>query len=231
MILIDDRIGSSHLHPLIEGSQIERLEYGDVAFEAHGKLVGIEVKRITDAVSSLLSGRLVDHQVPGMLSMYDHNYLIIEGYYRCDAESGLVQGWQGSSWRDIHSGRQSLSWQSLDNWLTSVEILGGIHVRRTITLTETVRTIKSLYSWWQRDDHRSLKVFNTAADAAAIDRPGLLRRMAAQLPQIGWERSIEVARKFKTVERMANADEGDWTSIEGIGKGIASKVVKAIRGE
>lgn len=109
-----------------------------------------------------------------------------------------------------------------------METLGGLKVRRTVTEAETVRTIQSLYFWWQKDSHKSLHTFNTAVDAAAVDRPGLLRRVAAQLPLIGWERSVAVARKFGTVVNMANADRADWMSIDGIGAGIADKVVKAI---
>lgn len=231
MILVDDRVGSVHYAKSLKPSQVERLEYGDIAFEgANGQLIGIEVKKINDAVSSLLSGRLADHQLPGMLGLYDQSYLIVEGYYRCDSESGLVQGWRGS-WRDITSGRQRLTWQALDNWLTSIETLGGVKVRRTVTEQETIQTVQALYHWWGKLDHKSLHVFNTAMDAAAIDRPGLCRRMAAQLPMIGWQRSADVAKKFRTVSAMANADRQDWMAIDGIGAGIADKVVKAINGE
>jgi ERCC4-type nuclease len=229
MILVDDRIGSKHLAAKLSPSQIERLDYGDCCFEAaNGQLIGVELKRIGDCVSSLLSGRFADAQLPGMIGMYDVNYLIVEGYYRCDPESGLVQGLRGRDWHDMQSGRQRLTWAALDGWLTSMETLGGLRVRRTVTEAETVRTIQSLYSWWQHDDHKSLKVFNTSADAAAIERPGLLRRMAAQLPLIGWQRSTEVARHFATVRNMADADVADWKMIEGIGDGIAKKVVEAI---
>jgi ERCC4-type nuclease len=232
VIYVDDRIGSVHYAPKLSPSQVERLEYGDIAFESvTGALIGIEVKKIGDALNSMLSGRLADHQLPGMLGLYDHNYLIVEGYYRADPESGLVQGWQGRGWKDLQSGRQRLTWSALDGWLTSMETLGGLHIRRTVTEAETVITIQSLYTWWQRDDHKSLKVFNTAADAAAVERPGLLRRLAAQLPLIGWERSAEVARYFGTAASMISASPADWMQIHGIGKGIALKVTEALHGK
>src|SRR5215469_505404 len=161
MIYVDDRVGSVHYAESLSPSEVTRLELGDICFEAiNGQLIGIEVKKIGDAVSSLISGRLADHQMPGMLQLYDHSYLTIEGYYRCDPASGLVQGWQGR-WREMRCGREALTWQALDNWLTSIEAIGGIRIRRTITEAETVRTISSLYHWWQRGDHKSFKVFNT----------------------------------------------------------------------
>jgi ERCC4-type nuclease len=229
VILVDDRIGSVHYAKSLHPSQVERLEFGDMAFEScAGKLIGIEVKKIGDAVNSLLSGRLADHQLPGLLGLYDCSYLVVEGYYRCDPDSGLVQGWYGKQWRDLSSGRQRLTWKALDGWLTSMEALGGLRVRRTVTEAETVATVQSLYHWWQRDDHKSLKVFNTAYDAAAIERPGLCRRMAAELPLIGWERSAAVAKHFGTVTAMVNASVDDWMAIEGIGAGIAGKVCEAL---
>jgi ERCC4-type nuclease len=232
MILVDDRIGSVHYASKLHPSQVERLEFGDICFEAsNGQLVGIEIKKINDAVGSLLSGRLAEHQIPGMLSMYGVSYIIVEGYYRCDPVSGLIQGWTGGSWRDIHNKRQSITWESLDNWLTSIETLANIRIRRTVSEKETVRTIQSLYNWWGREDHRSMKVFNTASRAAGIEPPNLLRRVVKELPGIGWERSIVVADHFGTIWNMANASEEEWITIEGIGEGIAGKVYRAINGE
>jgi len=225
MIYVDDRIGSVHYAKALHPSSIERLEYGDLCFEAaNGNLIGIEVKKIGDCVNSLLSGRFADGQLPGMLGLYDCSYFLVEGYYRCDPESGLVQGWQGKTWRDIQSGKQRLTWAALDSWLTSMEALGGLRVRRTVSERETVATVQSLYHWWQREDHKSLKVFNTAADAAAIERPGVLRRMAAEFSLVGWQRSAAVARHFGTVRNMVNAPISEWLEIDGIGKGIATKV-------
>jgi ERCC4-type nuclease len=229
--VVDQRTGSNHLAKLLPGSQLELLEYGDVAFTGGGHLIGIELKTISDAISSMLSGRFADYQAPGMCQLYDVRYLIVEGYYRADPESGMVQWRRGKDWTDIYSGHSRVLWKSLDGWLTSIEQLGGFHIRRTTSVGETVATIIALYDWWQKVDHTSFHVFNTAYDAAAIDRPGLCRRVAAQLPLIGWERSADVSKHFGTVFDMVTATEAEWLTIDGIGKGIATKVQKAIHGD
>jgi ERCC4-type nuclease len=230
-IYVDQRIGSNHLAKLIPGSQLELLDYGDVCFEsADGRIVGVELKTISDAISSMTSGRLADHQVPGLIQMYDVIYLIVEGYYRCDPDSGMIQWRRGKDWTDIYSGRSRVLWSSFDGWLTSMETLGGIHLRRTTSAKETAATIISLYQWWQKSDHKSLHVFNTAMDIAAIERPGFERRVAKEFPMIGWERSKDVAAKFKTVFNMVTAPVSDWLEIKGIGQGIATKVQNAIHG-
>jgi ERCC4-type nuclease len=229
-ICIDDRIGSNHLAKLITNSEIARLDYGDACFSAvDNKLIGIEIKTIADAVSSMLSGRLVDHQIPGLLQMYDVVYLIIEGYYRCDPKTGIMQWRRGKDWGDIYSGSSRVTWNQFDGWLTSIETLAGIRVRRTTSTSETAMTISSLFTWWQKEEHKTLRVFNTVADAAAVERPNLCRRMAAQLPSIGWQRSSDVAIKFKTVERMVMAGKVEWMEIDGIGNNIADKVWEAMR--
>lgn len=231
MIIVDQRIGSKHLVDMLPNAQLEFLEYGDVSFVGGGKLIGIEIKTISDALNSMQSGRLADHQIPGLLAMYDVVYLIVEGYYRSDPESGVVQWRRGRDWTDAYSGHSRVMWSALDGWLTSMEILGGIHLRRTTSAKETAATIQSLYNWWQKDEHKSLRVFNTAADAAAIDRPGFERRVAKELPLIGWERSKDVVKHFGTVYRMATAPLSEWLKVDGIGPGIAGKVVAAINGD
>ena len=233
MIYVDDRIGSVHYAKALFPSQIERLEYGDICFEgANGKLIGIECKKIGDLISSILSGRLADHQLPGMRGIYDYSYLIVEGYYRPDPESGLLQQWRGgNTWKALWTGRQGFTWSALEGWITSMEMLVGLHVRRTTDQRETVATVMALYHWWQKAEHKSLHVFNTAQDAAALERPGTLRRMAAQLPLVGWERSLEVGKKLAKVFERANTTESDWIIPGEIGPGIAKKIVKAIRGE
>ena len=61
-------------------------------------------------------------------------------------------------------------------------------------------------------------------------RPGygrvvsLVRRVAKELPGIGWERSLLVEETFDSVRTMVNAPLEEWLEIEGIGKGIATKV-------
>jgi len=54
--------------------------------------------------------------------------------------------------------------------------------------------------------------------------PSLVRRVAKELPGIGWERSLLVEETFDSVRTMVNAPLEQWLEIEGIGKGIATKV-------
>ena len=57
-----------------------------------------------------------------------------------------------------------------------------------------------------------------------------MRMVAKELPGIGWGRSQDVDKAFRSVREMVAADEKTWLGIPGIGKGIAGKVVRALRG-
>jgi hypothetical protein len=72
------------------------------------------------------------------------------------------------------------------------------------------------------------------SDSALLVKPPLVRRVAAELPQIGLTRSADVARRFKTVLEMAKAGEKEWRDlvVDG-GKRLGARgltVYNAIRG-
>jgi len=59
-------------------------------------------------------------------------------------------------------------------------------------------------------------------------KPSLARRVAAELPGIGIGKSGAVADHFKTVRKMVEADEQEWTEVAGIGKTLAKKINEAL---
>ena len=240
-IVIDDRIGSKHLVELIADSELSHLDAGDACWVGNdGSLVGVEIKRVSDAVSCMFSGRLADHQLPLMTKLYDYRYLVIEGQYRPCPASGVMQRWlefdsqkevKCGKWVDAQCGRQRLMFSSFESWLCSMEILGGVRVRNTNSTLQTAALLVALYNWWQRESgsHKSFDVMHQhEGNGAALTRPAMLRRMAALLPGIGWIKSAAVAKHFGSVERMVNAPPSEWMEIEGIGKGIARNVTEAI---
>lgn len=247
MILLDNRGGStasssaSHyptlLSSLIPGSVLTRLDSADVAFTGtRGVTVGVELKKVTDAVSCMFSGRLADLQLPAMAESYDIRYLIIEGLYRAEPKTGVLQRYQGElarwgSWRDTIAGRNRIMYSAFEMWLHTLSEQGGARLERTADVAATASLLQALHVWWQREDHSSMNVMHlNQEDSAALSRPTVMRRIAAQLPHIGWKRSAVVAQKFRSVAEMAAATEEDWLSIDGIGKGIAKSVVESING-
>ena len=239
MILVDERIGSKHMAAMIPDSELSHLDAGDACWCASdGTMVGAEVKRLGDAISCMYDGRLADEQIPKMTAIYDVKYLIIEGSYRPEPGTGVLQQWREfdssketkcGRWTDCQQGRRRLMFSSFTSWLTSMECLGGLRLRHTLSSEMTASLLRSLHDWWQREGHSSFDVMHEfQGDGAALTRPQLLMRIAAQFPGIGWVKSAAVARHFKSLEAMVNAGANDWVKIDGIGRTIARRVREAI---
>lgn len=91
-----------------------------------------------------------------------------------------------------------------------------------------------LYNWWQTpwEEHRSHLAFddsNELRELVQTSVPTLLRRIAKELPGIGWVRSKLVEQRFGTVYDMISAGPQEWVKIEGVGKLTAKRVFEAMR--
>lgn len=245
-ILVDDRVGSRHLQPLIPHSELTRLEYGDAAFSTvDGRLVGIEVKRVSDAVNCLYTGRLADHQIPGLRQCYDIVYLVIEGVYRPEPGTGVLQLWREfdsskevkcGRWQDVTSGRKRLMYSSFVAWMTSLQVLGGISALSTDSAPTTAALLVSLYNWWQRESHDSLKTLHyPEGDGASLSRPTMLRRMLALLPHVAWDRSAILLPRVGGIQFLRRNGKPmrpeDWYIERQIADKSIGDIVRACDGE
>jgi ERCC4-type nuclease len=246
VITVDDRAGSIDLAPPLRARglpvQVSRLEYGDVRFVGNGPdgvpyLVGIEHKQLSDILKCITDGRFAGHQLPGLVESYNVIYLYIEGVYRNDQRTGILQvPGRNGVWRSASVGTRQFTFRELDNYLNTIELKGGVHVVRTYNQAETADKISNVYKWWtakEWEEHRAHLAFDEAAETcrrAALVRPNLVRRIASELPGIGWEKSIAVARAFATPIDLVAADVEEWEAIPGIGRTMAKRIVEALRG-
>jgi len=195
--------------------------------------VGVELKSLRDLLSSIRSGRLAGRQLPGMVVQYSFCYLVIEGVWRADASTGLLVELFRGGWREVKLGSQRFFWRDVESMLTSLDTLTPVRIRRTRSRTETVQTLESLYRWWQKpwEEHGTLKVlYSPAAQTLFPLSHPLVRRVAAQLPGVGWERSAAVAESFCSVAEMSAADEKRWRKVPGIGRVLARRIASALQG-
>ena len=238
MILIDARVGSNHLLTYLPKwvAEYSILDFGDCCFTGKGPenkelKIGIEVKKLADLLASLTSGRLVGYQLPGLLGTYDRVYLIVEGWYSASDNGELViinsdgamrRTWTHKAWR----------YSDLDGWLNTIANKARVAIKRTIDTIETAAAIYSLYLWWQKDwnEHRGLDQFYDETPIT-LERPSIMRRIAALLPGIGWEKSAKIEEAFGTIYKMITAKPEEWEKIPGIGKKITAAIQKTINGE
>lgn len=179
-----------------------------------------------------------------MLSFYDRRYLVVEEIYRCDPFTGTLQHFKtqadpgnpnmGGRFFDQKSGNiQTFRFLEMDHFLSWVENHTPVRVRRTANPYQTCCEILSIYTFFQKpyqDQIRNNQTLHTPQQFATIGKAGLVRRMAACLFGIGWERSADVALKFATVWEMVMADPREWESIPGIGKTLAKRAYDQLRG-
>ncbi len=223
-----------------------RLLCGDVCFDGVGPggkrlCIGIERKRIRDMMNSIRTGRYSGHQLPEMLEYYDVCYLMIEGYARCDINGELESLYTyakpmgetlGGKWLAVTAGSQAFRFLELDHFLCTIESHTSVKVRKTNTDYQTAAEILSIYGHYQSppEDHHAHQALHRPQTMATIGKAGLVRKVAACLDGIGWERSANVALKFQTVYDMVMAGPEEW-KMGGIGKVLAQRAFDQLRGK
>lgn len=247
------------------------LEYGDVMFTGNGPdgegtaMIGCERKRLSDLVNSMKDRRLSGLQLRGMWTTYDFVFLFIEDLWR-PGPAGEIEtftrgrdgkwGWYPFYSRDHE--RSAISYRQVISYLTTLELIGKVTVRRSGYIGETARQIAALWCWFNEKgwgEHKSHDQIYTNTPAKGHGSqwarehthdenygrqrarlfdvkgdPTTLWRMATQLPGID-ARARVVTQHFGTVREMANAEEEAWMQIDGIGKKTAAAVVKAMSEE
>ena len=251
MILVDRRIGSKDLlAPLIKlglDAELTELSFGDVAFEGKGQHntsvdIGIELKCLPDLISSLRTGRLAGHQMPGLLKTYEYTWLVIEGTWRPDRKGEVAllrnRGWHSRTWQPLH-GRMTVS--EMEKQVLTLELCGGLHVRYTNNRRATLEFISTLFRWWtdkSMSKHQSHLAVHVPQGFSPISD---FRQVVSRFPGIGLKTSLAVERHFHaSLDRACTADVDEWAAIETkddkgkprrVGIKVAEGVVKFCRGE
>jgi ERCC4-type nuclease len=250
---IDSRIGSKQLLPLLKKLHVPavstRLEFGDAALTGNGPdgevRIGVERKTIYDLLSSIGSGRLSAHQLPGMVKEYDYRWIVVEGLWR-PGKDNVIEVWRGG-WRQAPGW---ISYHEVDRYLVTLEVRGGVHVRRTSNLHETAVFLGGLRRWWSKPwkAHRAHLAIQKGVDSRLLGttlerdilaaktpkdwdrvRRKVVRRVAQVLPGLGWEKSEAVMKRFEDSGEMVDAGRSEWEEVPGIGKTLGERLPKLLR--
>lgn len=240
MIFVDDRIGSAdligHLRHWQVPCQMERLEFGDACFTGNGArgpvAVGVEVKKVHDALQCMTDGRFAGHQLPGLVRTYDRVWVVLEGKFTVDFGTGLLLADGGRRRNPVAHGSRRFMYRDLSNWQTTMELCANIRFRRTTDRVETARFLADLHGWFDKpySDHKAhLALHDEAPDYAQFSRPSLARMVAAQLPGVGFKKSQAVVAHFGSVAAMVEAHWSEWETVDGIGEILAKRIYNEIR--
>ena len=139
MITVDSRTGSIELLPLFPKNTAKPgyLAFADFAFTGRGYanglplLIGVERKTTTDLLSSMTTGRLSGYQIPGLLNSYNAVYLIIEGIFRPNPNSKILEHYRKGKWVSIKLGNREFMSRELYNYINTLTTICGITIWRT----------------------------------------------------------------------------------------------------
>lgn len=265
MILVDSRIGSKDLRRPLRARGLDahlgKIEHGDVEFcgqlEGKTRTVGVEIKTLTDLLGCLASKRYVAGQLPGMLEDYSDVYLIVEGVMR-EATDGVLEvasvftgrnrncmianfrAW-GSQRGRRNAWKRAMMATDLLSYLTSVEG-AGVRIRMTLDRAGTVACLTSLYKWWQKPKHNTLRAFYSGDKALSarklskrsplihVSRPTQQQEFYAGIPGVSWVRSQAVAQAFPLPRDLTAASLSDFLALPGFGKVLANRVYEFLHG-
>ncbi len=232
MIFVDNREGSKELFDLLHEALLVRLEYGDCAFEGNGPngtiKIGVERKAINDLIQSINSGRLSGHQLPGLLETYYKVYLIVEGMWRANRKDGTVEVFRYGKFKPLGSSR--FTSKRIWGYLTALNASTGVTVFITVDMAETVLVIEELEHWWNQpwNLHRSHVMINRLDPPSPYLKPGKpsqFRRVVSQIDGIGFEKLLEVEKKFHgSMQQMYKASVDEWMKKGTIGHITAKRV-------
>lgn len=198
-------------------------------------LVAVERKKVPDLAACINDGRLVHQMQRALDNNADVFVLVVEEPYRSDAEGLLaVPRWSpGVRRSELAPVRPTMTFSRFEQYLFELDWLAGVVVKRSDNVRQTADIIKALYTNFQKepDRHQSLRKFYRAPPPIVpLQEPSLVRKIAKELPAIGWTRSRDIADHFYSVREMVNADESEWRSIPGIGEKTAHDIVVSLTG-
>lgn len=191
------------------------LEFADIAFAGRGNddtpvFIGIELKKLPDLVSSLRTGRLSGHQLPGLLAAFDYVYLLVEGAWKPDSKGRIITARRHGAWAAL----PGMPVSEMEKRLTTLDLLGGMRVRHTSSRACTLHFIANLYHWWNdktMDLHSTHLVPHTAHGFLPLSD---FRQAVMRFPSIGLKASKAVEDYFGANLREAvNASVADWAEI------------------
>ena len=239
MILVDYRRGSAEIaHLLSSPNVVCELEYGDFVISGNGPNgqvnIGVERKRIMDLLQSITTGRLSGHQLVGMTNSYDWAYLLVEGVWRADKDTGILQRMNvKGKWIYASQGSRRFMARDIFHFLSTLQVMCNIVVAHTSSHWETAIWLDSLHSWWSKpwDKHRGHLQFHRPVQHAHLSKPNLVTRIANQLDGIGWDKARKIGAEFSTLEDLLDASNADLMGIPGIGEKLAESVMRQLRCE
>lgn len=216
-LMIDPAAGSNELiAPMQKLCSVEVQDLvdlgGDCAWYGGGRgpdneeedwLIGLEYKKLPDLIDSIRYGRLAATQIPRMVDTYRVRYLVIEGLWKPDEHGQLCVPARGGWIPYMPGGSNPIRYDYIDNFLTSMEDIGGFRIRRTGSKEETIQVIHNLFRRWAKPwwEHESLGfaggIGGFKVSTQVSTKADYLWKAAAELTGVGVGKAQQISLTYQ----------------------------------
>ncbi len=207
-IIVDHRESRSEVIRLLAGKKIKiepkQLDVGDYVLSSR---IGVERKTVNDYLTSLLEGKLF-HQLRRLRDAYSRPFLILEG-------------------EDIFT-KRNINHNALLGSFVSVIVDFGIPILTTKTPQETADILSIIASREQKEGHKPVAV---RGDKWIMPLAEQQQYIIEGLPHISAVLAQRLLQQFGSIRAIANATEEELCEVQGIGKNIASEIIRILNTE
>ena len=187
----------------LKGISIEpqQLDIGDYVLSSR---IGVERKNVDDFLESLIDGKLFK-QITQLRDAYSRPILILEG------ENLLT--------------KRNISHNAIFGSLASITVDYGIPILTTKDSLETADLLNVIAKREQREEKKSVAVRGEKPQMSVKERQQFL---IEGLPNVSAVIAKRLLLHFGSIKDIANATEEELIKIRGIGKNIASDIIKLL---
>ena len=204
-IVVDHREYRSNVarNLAVKGTFVEpqQLDVGDYVLSSR---IGVERKNVDDFLGSLIDGKLFK-QMAQLRDAYSRPVLILEG------ENLLT--------------KRNISHNAIFGSLASIAVDFGIPVLATKDASETADLLKVIAQREQREDKKAVAVRGEKTQMSLRERQQFI---VEGLPNVSAVIAKRLLSHFGSVKDIANATEEELLEVKGVGKNIASDIIKLL---
>lgn len=207
------------------------LAFSDVAFVSINKSpIGIEFKSVAECIGALRTGRLVGHQLPGMLGplgLFDAAWLLIEGDWSIDDNGLMCQRRRGGTCAPI-PGKMPAS--EYHKRLLTLSQEHGLNYWGTRNRAMTLHWIVDTYRWYtDASKHDSGTALYQRPMGIGFQAVSDFRRSVATFPGVGAKWSSAAEKVFVgSLRRACNATASEWAALEQGGRCFGMKAAERV---
>ncbi len=204
-IIVDHREYRSNVvrNLTIKGTLVEpqQLDVGDYILSSR---IGVERKKIDDFLESLIDGKLFK-QIAQLRDAYSRPVMILEG--------------------DNLLTRRNINHNAIFGSLASISVDYGVPVLATKDALETADLLNVIAKREQREDKKAVAVRGEKTQMSLRERQQFI---IEGLPNISAVIAKRLLAHFGSIKDITNATEEELQEVKGVGKNIASDIIKLI---